>query len=84
MALNNSIEHILLPLFVGRVLPFNGACTRAYAKVLATVKEKGSGMTTADAIIVAVALENGFCVATRDQSPFLAAGLRVINPWDFS
>jgi hypothetical protein len=37
---------------------------------------------TADAFIAAVALANGFIVATRDTSPFEAAGLTVINPWD--
>ncbi|PKO85174.1 MAG: VapC toxin family PIN domain ribonuclease, partial [Betaproteobacteria bacterium HGW-Betaproteobacteria-12] len=36
---------------------------------------------TADACIAAVALANGFIVATRDTAPFLAAGLDVINPW---
>ena len=25
---------------------------------------------------------NGFTVATRDTSPFEAAGLNVINPWE--
>jgi hypothetical protein len=27
-------------------------------------------------------LDNGFSVATRDASPFLAAGVKVINPWE--
>ena len=33
--LGNSIEHQVLPAFVGRVLSFDVACTRAYADVLA-------------------------------------------------
>ncbi len=32
-------------------------------------------------IIVTTALENGQAIATRDTSPFKAAGLKVINPW---
>ena len=32
----------------------------------------------------AVALANGFAVATRDTSPFEAAGVNVINPWQAS
>jgi predicted nucleic acid-binding protein len=36
---------------------------------------------TAGAFIAAVALANGYAVATRDTSPVEAAGLSVINPW---
>lgn len=80
--LNDSIEHQVLPIFVGRVLPFDVACTRTYANVLAAARKAGSGIEAADAVIAAIALENGFSVATRDGSPFLAAGVKVINPWE--
>lgn len=79
--LSDSIEHHVLPVFVGRVLPFDMACTRAYADVLAAARKAGSGIAAADAIIAAIALDNGFSVATRDVGPFLAAGVKVINPW---
>lgn len=79
--LSDSIEHRVLPVFVGRVLSFDMACTRAYADVLAAARKSGSGIETADAVIAAIALDNGFSVATRDVSPFLAAGVKVINPW---
>lgn len=39
MALSNSIKHTLLPLFVGRELAFDRACTHAYAKVLVLLQE---------------------------------------------
>lgn len=80
--LSDSIEHQVLPVFVGRVLSFDVACTRAYADVLAAARKAGSGIETADAVIAAIALNNGFSVATRDVSPFLAAGVKVINPWE--
>ncbi|MFT0531579.1 type II toxin-antitoxin system VapC family toxin [Castellaniella hirudinis] len=80
--LSDSIEHQVLPLFVGRVLSFDMACTRAYADVLAAARKIGSGIEAADAVIAAIALDNGFSVATRDVSPFLAAGVKVINPWE--
>ena len=76
--LSESIEEKLLPLFAGRVLPFDMSCTRAYADVLATAKKVGSGIA---AVIAATAHDGGFMVATRDTSPFEAAGLKVINPW---
>ena len=80
--LSDSIEHQVLPVFVGRVLSFDMACTRAYADVLASARKAGSGIEAADAVIAAIVLENGFSVATRDVSPFLAAGVSVINPWE--
>ena len=79
--LSESIEEKLLPLFAGRVLPFDMSCTRAYADVLATAKKAGSGIAAADAVIAATAHDGGFMIATRDTSPFEAAGLKVINPW---
>lgn len=80
--LHESLEKQVLPMFVGRVLPFDLACTHAYAEVLVKARKAGSGIETADACIAAVAFANGFVVATRDTSPFQAAGLRVINPWE--
>ncbi|MGQ0708761.1 MAG: type II toxin-antitoxin system VapC family toxin [Rhodoferax sp.] len=80
-ALHENLERHVLPLFAGRVLPFDLACTNAYAELLARVRKAGSGIETADACIAAVAHANGFAVATRDTSPFQAAGLTVINPW---
>ena len=40
--------------------------------------------TLADAFIAAIALVNGFSVATHDTDPFEAAGVTVINPWEGS
>ena len=79
--LHEGLEKRVLPSFVGRVLPFYLACTSAYAELLATVRKAGSSIETADACIAAIALANGFTVAPRDTSPFQAARLTVINPW---
>ena len=81
-ALHESLEKRVLPMFVGRVLPFDLACTNAYAELLARVRKAGGGLETADACIAAVAVANGFAIATRDSSPFRAGGLTVINPWE--
>ncbi|MDP1698079.1 MAG: type II toxin-antitoxin system VapC family toxin [Xanthomonadaceae bacterium] len=80
-ALHEHLERRVLPMFVGRVLPFDVACTKAYADLMARARKAGSGIGTADACIAAIALTNGFIVATRDASPFRAAGLDVIDPW---
>lgn len=80
--LHDYLEKRVLSMFAGRVLPFDLACTSAYAQALATARKAGSGIETADACIAAVALANGFTIATRDASPFRAAGVTVINPWE--
>jgi len=79
--LHEYLEKSVLPMFAGRVLPFDLACTSAYAELLARVRKAGSGIETADACIAAIAITNGFIVATRDTNPFQVAGLTVINPW---
>lgn len=79
--LHDYIERDLLPSFAGRVLPFDRACTNAYAQILAKVRQAGWGIGTADAIIAAVASANSLIVATRDFGPYQAAGLNIINPW---
>lgn len=80
-ALHESLEKRVLPMFAGRVLSFDLACTNVYAELLVMVRKAGQGIETADACIAAVAHANGFIVATRDTRPFVAAGVTVINPW---
>jgi predicted nucleic acid-binding protein len=80
--LHAHLEKRVLPMFAGRILPFDMACTNAYAGLLARVRATGQGIETADACIAAIAIATGFVVATRDTRPFQAAGLTVINPWE--
>jgi len=83
-SLHDNLEKRLLPIFANRVLSFDLACTKAYAELLAKSRAAGLAVETADAFIAAVALANGFAVATRDSRPFEAAGVNVINPWQAS
>lgn len=80
-ALLTSLETRVLPLFSGRVLPFDMGCTQSYADLMARARASGLGIATADATIAAIAAANGLTVATRDTGPFEAAGVAVINPW---
>lgn len=80
-SLHENLEKRVLPMFAGRVLSFDMACTKAYAELLAKVRAAGVAIETADACIAAIAIANGFTVATRDTGPFEAAGLSVVNPW---
>jgi predicted nucleic acid-binding protein len=79
--LEQSIEQRVVPLFRGRILPFDDAASKAYARLRAKARGTGNAMTSADGFIAATAAANGLIVATRDVAPFEAAGLRVIDPW---
>ncbi|NTZ06059.1 type II toxin-antitoxin system VapC family toxin [Burkholderia metallica] len=79
--LEQSIEQRVVPLFRGRILPFDDAASKAYASLRAKARGTGNPMASADGFIAATAAANGLIVATRDVAPFEAAGLRVIDPW---
>lgn len=81
-SLHDSLEKRVLPLFVGRILSFDMTCTTAYAELMTKTRAAGLAVGTADGYIAASALTHQFIVATRDTSPFLAAGVAVINPWE--
>ena len=79
--LHLGLEQRILPLFADRILPFDASASQAYADILSTARTQGRAISTADGYIAATAKRHGFMVATRDASPFEAAGLTVINPW---
>lgn len=79
--LHDRLEGEVLPIFDGRILPFNLGTAQFYAELMAGARASGKAIATADGYIAATAAENHLLVATRDTSPFEAAGLRVINPW---
>jgi len=76
-----SLERRVLPLFTGRVLPFDLPCTQTYAELIAKAQKAGLAIAASDGFIAATAAANGFAVATRDTGAFEAAGVEVINPW---
>ncbi|MCG5484248.1 MAG: type II toxin-antitoxin system VapC family toxin [Sinorhizobium meliloti] len=71
----------VLELFGDRVLPFDIGAARYYAGLAVTARAAGKGFPTPGGYIAAIAASRGFIVATRDISPFEAAGLTVVNPW---
>ena len=76
------LEKEVLPAFTGRVLPFDLAASRAYADLMAGARLTGKAIGKADGHIAATASACGLMVATRDISPFEAAGLKWVNPWE--
>lgn len=79
--LSNRLEQDVLPYFSQRILPFNLASSQFYSELMVRARESGKAIGTSDGYIAATAAANGLAVATRDTSPFEAAGLNVINPW---
>lgn len=79
--LSENLENKVLALFVGRVLPFDVSCTPAYGRLFSQARAAGLAIAAADGYIAAIAATHGLIVATRDTSPFEAAGVPVINPW---
>jgi len=80
--LYKQLEKVVLPLFAKRILPFDNATAACYATIRADARAKGKAIAAADGYIAATARQHGFIVATRDVAPFLAADLKVINPWN--
>lgn len=80
--LQEDFEETILSLFSGRILPFDEESTYAYATIRAKAKAEGHAIGIPDGFIAAIASQHSYTVATRDTSPFEAAGLTVINPWE--
>lgn len=76
------LEKEVLQAFAGRVLPFDLDASQAYADLMARAKAGGKAIGKADGYIAATATACGLMVATRDISPFEAAGLKIVNPWE--
>lgn len=75
------LEREVLPAFAGRVLAFDLDTSKTYAELMARARGEGKAIAKADGYIAATAATHGLIVATRDTSPFEAAGLDVIDPW---
>lgn len=80
--LHTRLEDEVLPHFVERILPFTLSTSRFYSELMAGARVSAKAIGMADGLIAATAAERGLVVATRDTSPFKAAGLNVINPWN--
>ncbi|WP_179403512.1 type II toxin-antitoxin system VapC family toxin [Burkholderia guangdongensis] len=71
----------LLELFGERILAFDTRAARHYADLAVKARQAGKGFPTPDGYIASIAVAHGFVVATRDISPFEAAGVATIDPW---
>ncbi len=80
MIIHTRLEDDALPHFVRRILPVTLSISLFYSDLMAGARVYGKAIGKSDGFIAATAAERGLIVATRDTSPFKAAGLKVINP----
>jgi toxin FitB len=62
-------------------LAFEREAAVVYAALASRASRRGYSISTVDCQIAAIAALHGFEVATRDMAPFLAVGVRTLNPW---
>jgi predicted nucleic acid-binding protein len=74
-------QSLQLRLFANRFLSFDRKAAIAFSLLGSRAAAKGYPIGTADCQIAAIAAVHGFAVATRGTAPYIAAGVRVINPW---
>ncbi len=80
-ALAGALDRQISALFRDRIVPFDLRAARTYAKIVVQARRQGYPITVADAQIAAIAAARKFTLATRDEAPFEAAGIAVVNPW---
>jgi predicted nucleic acid-binding protein len=81
-ALAAALGKQIVSLFGDRIIPFDVSAAEAYAKVVFRARRQGYLISVADGQIAAIAAVRNLSVASRDEAPFQAAGLMVINPWN--
>jgi predicted nucleic acid-binding protein len=67
--------------FKGRILVLDLPAAVEFGHVYARARAAGNPIAFGDAAIAAIAVVQGFTVATRDANDFRSTGAKVINPW---
>ncbi|CAN7194569.1 PIN domain-containing protein [Rhizobium sp. LjRoot254] len=75
------LDDIVEEMIEDRVVSFDVMMARKFATIYSAARSKGVSVGFADCQIAAAALVHGYSVATRDELPFRAMGVTVINPW---
>jgi predicted nucleic acid-binding protein len=77
-----AFSRLIVAVIGDRVIAFDQTSAAVHAKLMAEAGAKGVTVSFADCQIAAVAKLHDLTVATRDTGPFLAMGVRVIDPWE--
>jgi toxin FitB len=79
--LHRALIDRMMPLFEGRILPFDKRAAEFFAQVHASAQVSGNRISFADGAIAAIAASHGFILATRNGRDFKGAGVEIVNPW---
>lgn len=69
--------------FRGRILPFDEETALVWGALSVNAEQRGNRLPAIDSLIAAYAVRHTAVLATRNVSDFAAAGVDVVNPWDF-
>lgn len=75
------LDRTLRPLFEGRTLAINEDIILRWRLMLEAGRRRGHNFGQLDLFIAAIAAHNDLIVITRDVAHFVAASVRVLNPW---
>jgi predicted nucleic acid-binding protein len=75
------IDGTLRPWFEGRILPVTEAIGERWGVLAGECHLKGRGLSVADGLITATALEHDLTVVTRNVRDFTDLGVQVFDPW---
>jgi len=67
--------------FAGRILPVDLEVGETWGRLVGELAAKGRILPVVDSLLAATALHHNLIVVTRNTDDFLAAGVRVENPW---
>jgi predicted nucleic acid-binding protein len=67
--------------FDGRLLPFDSAAARSFARLAAKRRGTGRPMAQLDAQIAGITHSRGAKLATRNTSNFVGCDIELVNPW---
>ncbi len=79
--LEAALERVLETGFANRVLPFDSAAARAFARIAAARRQQGRPTAEADCQIAAIARARGMAVVTRNTRDFENTGIDILDPW---
>lgn len=75
------MDETLRPWFSGRILPITESIAERWGILAGECQRKGRGLTMADGLIAATALEHNLTLVTRNVRDFADLGIGVLNPW---
>ena len=75
-------EQFVANAFSYRILDFTEQTARTYSGIMGESKQTGRPMSVPDGQIAAIALTNGFSLATQNIKDFEHCGLELINPFE--